>query len=69
MHWKVYHALVHYSDLAFYFLVTKKEHTSHITVRFVVGRSVQLQNLLYKFTFLLLRLLLPVSFFGWVWPP
>ena len=67
MHWKMYHALAHYSDLAFYFLVTKKEHTSHVIVRFVV-RSVQLQNLAYKFSFSLLRLLLPVSFLAWVCP-
>ena len=68
MHWKMCHALVHYSDLAFYFLLNKKEHTSHVIVRFVV-RSVRLQNLAYKFSFSLLRLLLPVNFFAWVCPP
>ena len=65
MHRKVYHALAHYSNLAFYFLVNKKEHTSHIIVRFVMVWSVQVQSLAYKPAFSLLRLLLPVSFFGW----
>ena len=71
MHWKVYHALAHYSDLASYFLVNKKEHRSisHIIVRSVVVRGVQLQNLDYKFSFSLLRLLLPVNFFDWVCLP
>ena len=48
MHWKVYHALAHYSNLASYFLVNQKEHTSHIIVRFVDVWSVQLQSLAYK---------------------
>lgn len=65
LHWKVYHALAHPSDLAS-FQYTKMSILSHIFVRFVIVRQRLAADSFSQVLIPFMRLLLPVNCFGLV---
>ena len=64
LHWKVYHALAHYSDLASYFSVNKNEHIKPNNCAVCYCSECSAADSYPLFSFLSLRLLLPVNCLG-----